>query len=314
MHGNKVRQVLILVLASLMGLILFAVGCTGEGNDSAAETTNAAILQANTAVVRQAEATNQAMGEPVITREPPTPVGDIPAQRLIIRNASLELIVQDAEAVSEQINALVEELDGYVVSLQLTQYDEDVRVHMTVRVPAESLTTALTQLRDMALEVRRQNLSGEDVTQEYVDLQSRLRHMEATEARLLTFLEQAEDTEATLAVYTELRRIQEEIERIKGRSQYLEQSSALSNIDIALIPESAPQPVEETGWRPQGALGDALDALVRTLQFLADAFVWLLVYVLPVFVLPALVLLWLVRRWFRRWRRSPKPIQTEKER
>jgi cytochrome c-type biogenesis protein CcmH/NrfF len=221
-------------------------------------------------------------------------------ERLIIRNASMDLVVEDTEAAVGQINALVDELGGFTVSSQMTSFDEGVRASLTVQVPAESLEVALTQMRALAEEVRRQSVSGQDVTEEYTDLQAQLRHLEATEARLLTFLDQAEDTEATLAVYGELRQVQSEIERIKGRIQYLEQSSALSTINVELTPDALARPISVAGWRPQGTLRNAVEALIRTLQFLVEALIWGMVYILPVFLLvfglPILVLIWLVRR------------------
>lgn len=221
-------------------------------------------------------------------------------ERLIIRNASMDLVVEDTEAAVGQINALVDELGGFTVSSQMTSFDEGVRASLTVQVPAESLEVALTQMRALAEEVRRQSVSGQDVTEEYTDLQAQLRHLEATEARLLTFLDQAEDTEATLAVYGELRQVQSEIERVKGRIQYLEQSSALSTINVELTPDALARPISVAGWRPQGTLRNAVEALIRTLQFLVEALIWGMVYILPVFLLvfglPILVLIWLVRR------------------
>jgi hypothetical protein len=221
-------------------------------------------------------------------------------ERLIIRNASMDLVVEDTEAAVGQINALVDELGGFTVSSQMTSFDEGVRASLTVQVPAESLEIALTQMRALAKEVRRQSVSGQDVTEEYTDLQAQLRHLEATEARLLTFLDQAEDTEATLAVYGELRQVQSEIERVKGRIQYLEQSSALSTINVELTPDALARPISVAGWRPQGTLRNAVEALIRTLQFLVEALIWGMVYILPVFLLvfglPILVLIWLVRR------------------
>jgi hypothetical protein len=162
------------------------------------------------------------------------------------------------------------------------------------------LDATLAQLRDWALEVRSQNISGQDVTEEYSDLQAQLRHLQATETQLLTFLKEAESTEAALSVYTELQRIQGEIERVKGRIQYLEQASALSSVTVTLIPDALAQPVSVAGWRPQGTLRQAFEALVRTLQFLVEALIWVLVYLLPVALLvlglPLGALVWLVRR------------------
>jgi len=221
-------------------------------------------------------------------------------QRLIIRQADLQLVVEDTEAAQEMVNTLVEELGGYTVTSEWIKYDEGVRIDLTVRVPAEELDGALARLRALALEVRRQTVTGEDVTEEYTDQQSQLRHLEATEARLLTFLDEAEDTEATLAVYSELRQVQGEIEQIKGRIQYLEDASAMSSIRIELIPDELAQPISVAGWRPRGTLRNAAQALIRALQFLVNALIWVVVFFLPmallVFGLPAVVLIWLVRR------------------
>jgi hypothetical protein len=225
-------------------------------------------------------------------------------ERLIIRNASLDLVVDDTEAAVAQIGVLVDDLDGFIVSSQMTQYDEGVRANLTMRVPAESFDTALVRLRDLAKEVRRQSTSGQDVTEEYSDLQAQLRHLEATEKQLLSFLEEAEDTESTLAVHSELRQIQGEIERVKGRIQYLEQSSALSTIQVELIPDELAGPISVAGWKPGGTLRRAFETLIRALQVLVDALIWVVVFVLPVFLLvfgvPILILVWLLRRSRRR--------------
>jgi len=224
--------------------------------------------------------------------------------RLIIYDANLSLVVRDPQAALEEITALVNELGGFVVSSYTNRYGDEVRVNVQVRIPAASLEMALAQWRDMAVEVRSQNITGQDVTAEYADLGARLRHLQATEERLLTFLDQAEDTEATLAVYAELRQVQGEIEQIKGRVQYLEQASALSLVRIELLPDELAGPLEVGGWEPQGALRQAAEALVDTVQLLLEMLIWALVYVLPLGVLvlgpPGVLVWWVVRRWRRR--------------
>lgn len=272
---------------------LLAVACQGKSVEITRVVTEREAVVSSYSQVSSFDAGVEAAEPTQVPQSPST-------ERLIVRNASLELVVRDTQVALDAITALVDELDGYVVSSQLTQYDAGARVSLTVRVPAESLDVALARLRNLATEVRRQTVTGEDVTQEYTDLQARLRHLEATEARLLTFLDQAEDTEATLAVYGELQQVQGEIEGIKGRMQYLEQSSATSSITVELIPDALAGPISVAGWRPQGTLRDALQALVRTLQFLVDALIWVVVYLLPVvllvFVLPVGVLMWVGRR------------------
>jgi hypothetical protein len=226
-------------------------------------------------------------------------------ERLIIRNASLDLVVPDTEMALDEINDLVAELDGYVVESNVYKYQEGLQAHVLLRIPAESLDDALARFRALATEVRSENISGQDVTEEYVDLRSRLRYLEATEARLLEFLEEAEDTEAALAVYEQLQRIQADIEHVKGRMQYLEQSAAMATINISLTPDELAQPIQVGGWHPEGTLRDAFQSLIRVLQFLVDAVIVIVVLVIPVLAViavPFVALFFLVRAIVRRRR------------
>jgi hypothetical protein len=229
-------------------------------------------------------------------------------EHLIIRDASLSLVVPDTEAAIVEINDLVDELGGYVVESSVYQYQEGMQASVMIRIPAESLDTALEQIRDLATEVRHENISGRDVTEEYVDLQSRLRYLEATEARLLEFLEEAEDTEAALAVYEQLQRIQADIEHVKGRTQYLEQSAAMATVNLDITPDELAQPIQVGGWHPEGTARDAVQSLIRVLQFLVDALIVIVILIIPVLLaiaIPIAGLIFLVRAFFR-WRRARK--------
>jgi len=226
-------------------------------------------------------------------------------ERLIVRNASLSLVVSDTEQALEEIKDLVAKLGGYVVESNVYKYQEGLQASVTLRVPAESLDDALARIRDLATEVQRESISGQDVTEEYVDLQSRLRYLEATEERLLEFLEEAEDTEAALAVYEQLQGIQADIEHVKGRMQYLEQSAALATVSLEIIPDELAQPIQVGGWHPEGTLRDAFQSLVRVLQFLVDALIVVVVLFLPVLAVvavPIAGLFFLVRAIVRRRR------------
>jgi hypothetical protein len=229
-------------------------------------------------------------------------------ERLIIRNGSLSLVVPDTETALDEINDLVDELGGYVVESNVYQYQEGMQASVTLRVPAESLDTALERIRDLATEVRRESISGQDVTEEYVDLQSRLRYLDATESRLLEFLEEAEDTEAALAVYEQLQRIQADVEHVKGKIQYLEQSAAMATINLDITPDELAQPIQVGGWHPEGTLRDAFQSLIRMLQFLVDAIIVIVVLIIPVLItiaIPFIGLFYLVRAIVR-WRRARK--------
>lgn len=233
-------------------------------------------------------------------------VDQVSTERLIIRNASLDILVLDTEEAVDEIEELVNELGGYVVESNLYKRERGLKAHLTLRIPAEKLDGALETIQELATEVRSKNVSGQDVTEEYVDLESRLRHLEATEERLLEFLEEAEDTEAALAVHKQLQGIQADIEQVKGRMQYLEQSAAMATVNVEITPDAMAQPIEVGGWRPQGTLRDAIERLIKVMQFLVDAAIVTVVLVIPTLIAiaaPFVGLFFLVRAIIRRRRR-----------
>jgi hypothetical protein len=285
------------IAASLLVLIVAACGAAPMGGQESPP------IEATYVVEREA-AFEEAPAEP---GESGARAADYAAiERLIIRNASLDIVVRDTEDAVDQIDALAEELGGFVIESNLNEYQEGMRAYLRLRVPAEELDTALERIRGLAMEVRRESVSGQDVTEEYVDLQSRMRHLEATEERLLTFMEEAEDTEAALEVYDRLQNIQGDIEQVKGRMQYLEESAAMATITLDITPSELAQPIQVGGWRPRGTLRNAFESLIRVFQFLVDALIVIVVLVVPVLAviaLPIVGLFFLVRAILRRRRR-----------
>lgn len=227
-------------------------------------------------------------------------------ERLIIRDASLDLVVRDTEEALDVIGDVVKDLDGYIVQMNVYQYDGAKSASIQLRLPAEKLDEALEAFRGLATEVQHETVSGQDVTDEYVDLQSRLRSKEVTEAKLLEFLDEAEDTEAALSVYAQLERIQTEIEVIKGRMQYLEQSAAMSSVSISLTPDELAQPIEVGGWNLSAAWRDAVEGLDAVFRFLIEdlliRFGIPATAVLAVIALPIVGVFFLIRAIVRRRR------------
>jgi hypothetical protein len=148
------------------------------------------------------------------------------------------------------------------------------------------------------------------VTQDYIDLQSRLRNLEAAEAQLTKIMEDANRTEDVLSVYQELTRVRGEIEVIKGQIQYYEQSARLSSIRVEILANAAVQPLTIGGWQPAGVAKDAAQALIVGLKFLVNAGIWLVVLFLPLglaLALPIAFVVWLVRR-LRARRKGSRPL------
>jgi hypothetical protein len=235
-------------------------------------------------------------------------------ERLVIRNANLSLVVSDPSQSVEDISHMAEEMGGFVVSSNVyqTTYNENVvsyQASIMIRVPAERLDEALARIKEGATEVRSENISGQDVTQEYTDLKSQLRNLEAAEEELLKIMETSTDAENVLDVFEHLRQVHGEIEVTKGRIQYFEESARMSAISVDLIPDIAAQPLQIGRWQPQGTAKAAVEALINALQFLGDAIIWGLICVVPVGVILGLPAWFVVRAILRRRKAKGNDIE-----
>jgi hypothetical protein len=124
---------------------------------------------------------------------------------------------------------------GFVVSSSASQGEEErlVRGTLVIRVPERSYARVLEQLSDLG-RVEAQEEAGQDVSQELVDLQARIRHLEAVEARLLGFLEETESVASALTVQAELNQVQLEVEQARGRLAYLDDQVAFATISLEI--------------------------------------------------------------------------------
>lgn len=232
------------------------------------------------------------------------------AERMVIHTVDLRLIVKDTQASLEAVQNLAGELGGYIASSRTWHTDEQLSASLTLRVPAAQLNTALEKLRALALEVDSESITGEDVSQEYVDLEARLRNEEAYEKELLALLtetrERTSKAEDILAVYERLTEVRGRVEQIKGRMQYLENMSAMATITVELVPSELMQPITVAGWHPTGTARSAIRALINALQFFVDAGIWIVLFGLPVLIIIALpfVALWYAIRWLRQRKRK----------
>ncbi len=228
-------------------------------------------------------------------------------ERMIIWTGDVSLIVKDAEESLEKVEAIAKDVGGYVVNSSSWYQDDQLRARLTIRVPSGEFDAAMAQLKDLAIKVESRNVSTQDVTEEYTDLDARLRNLEATETELLELLTEVRErtgkAEDVLAVHRELTNIRGQIEQLKGRMQYLEKMTAMATINVELIPDVLAKPLVVAGWRPTGTAANALRTLVTTLQRIVDIAIWLIIYVLPTLALIAIPFIILGLIW-RRWRKG----------
>ena len=285
-----------MVLTSLVVLLAVLAGCGAAAEPATLPRGDAGVVeQAPVAEYDQAYASSSGA-------QPQTGQAD----RMIIWTADIALTIKDTEQAISDVLALAGEMGGYAINTESWIQGDLLYARLTIRVPAAQYEPAMASLRDLGLKVEHENANSQDVTEEYVDLESRLRALQAKEAQLTKLMDQAEDTEAVLAVYEQLSATQLEIEQVKGRMSYLEKLSAMATITVSLNPEQPEPPVIEEGWRPGSTLRSAARALVNALKGLGNAIIWTIVFLLPILLVIAvpIVVAFLLFRLWRRRRRS----------
>jgi hypothetical protein len=227
--------------------------------------------------------------------------GQVP---LIIKQGQVRLQVKDTDQAIDRLTQIVSDTHGYIISNRIwfEQVGQESYKYATytIGVPVDGFETALRRLRSLAVKVVDETASGQDVSEEYTDLESRLRNLEATRDRIRSFLAQAQSVEESLRINNELAAIEDQIEQVQGRMRYLSSRAAYSTITIQFDPElpaaptptPTPEPVPYT-WDPGKTFQQASSIAIKVGQAVVDLLIYLVVWVpfaIPVF------LVWLVYR------------------
>ncbi|WP_121640078.1 DUF4349 domain-containing protein [Virgibacillus sp. Bac330] len=157
-------------------------------------------------------------------------------QRKVIYTADTRIEVKDLQKKIATLESLIIDYDGYIVeSSRSNDTKENNRTgFITARVPQTNFKSFMDKVESGEGKLLSSNISGQDVTEEYVDLESRLQSKKVVEKRLLAFMEQAEKTEDLLAISEDLAEVQEEIEQITGRMNYLQNKADLATVHIEI--------------------------------------------------------------------------------
>ena len=229
-------------------------------------------------------------------------------ERIVIKNASLSIVVEDPIDSIKTINEMAEKMGGFMVSSNSykTTTSQGIEVpiaNVTIRVPAEKLDKALNEIKalveDEELDILSEDVSGQDVTSEVTDLESRLRNLQAAETQLLEIMENADTTEDVINIFRELTSIREEIEVIQGQVKYYRESASLSAINVYLQAKEALEPITIAGWKPGREVQKALQALVEGGKYLVNIIIWLVIFAVPLLAIIILPIYFIVK-YFRK--------------
>ena len=236
-------------------------------------------------------------------------------ERKIIRNGRISVETDDPLDGQRKITSIAESRGGFVVTTEFKQdgkNSSNQSVIIAIRVPAPQFDETIAQIRATG-RVLAENVSGQDVTEEFLDLEARLKTQKALEIQFLEIMKQARKVEDALQVQSEIANVRTEIERIEGRRRFLANQAALSTLTVTL---STPAPVVITatttgfGHSVRQAFADGIDFAVEIIL----ALIRLLIMLVPVAIFILLPAALIFRFFFRRWRanrRAAEPVPQE---
>jgi len=245
-----------------------------------------------------------------------------PSSHKIVKNGDVKLLVKDTDVALDGITQIVGDTQGYIISSRVWFQDYFGKNYkyatIQIGVPVDQFEIALRRLRGLAIRVTDENETGQDVTDQYVDLQSQLANLEATRDRIKGFLDQAKTVDEALTINQQLTDVEGQIEQIQGKMNYLSNRSAFSTITVnlepdlphlvatptltpTLTPTPTAVPIEPLGpWDPGRTVQEASITVVTTYRAIVELLIWIFVVFVPIFAPPVLILwliIWLVRRY-----------------
>ena len=232
--------------------------------------------------------------------------------RKIIRNADLTIEVAAPTDAQRKIISIAESLGGFVVTSESKQREsgdpakQELEVNLVVRIPALQFGSALDQIRGTGNRVIQEKITGQDVTEEFIDLEARIKTQKALELQFLEIMKQANKVADALEVQRQIADVRTEIEKLDGRKRFLENRASLSTITISLKSPSAIA-VNASGFRRnvREAVAESVDVAGAIVLFLIR-FVIVMVPIIVLVIVPS----GLLARYFIR---RAKRLQVSRE-
>ena len=249
--------------ALFLGIAL-VLGACGGSEELKQEGAQPAAREAEAEQAGNADTSSSGLADPALDRK-------------IIQSASLELQVESVTQSYQDTIRITTTAGGYVLDSSSASYEDQPEASLTIRVPASQYEDVLGQLRGLAIKVEKESSKAQDVTEEYTDVQARLRSYQALETTYMGFLDRAESIDEVLKVQDRLTQVRLEIEQLQGRANAIDTLSELVTITVHLQTEPA---AEEEGVEldPLGAAGKAWEASLTTLRAIATGILVFVVY------------------------------------
>jgi hypothetical protein len=213
-----------------------------------------------------------------------------PVELRIIKTGEVGLEVDNVAVALAEVRGMAVELGGHVGASQAGTLDETASV--TLRVPAERFDELLSRLQEMPdAEVVSMSTREEDVTGQVVDLDARIRNLQASEASYRVLFDRAERIDDILRVQSRLDEVRGQIEQLEAQLEAIEARADLSTLTVTLIPRGEPVAAVQANWDPGAQAKNATAALIGLAQGVLDALIWVVIVILPIALVVGLIAL-----------------------
>jgi hypothetical protein len=213
----------------------------------------------------------------------------------IIKNGDLNLKIKNVENAVKEITQITENQNGEVFS---TNFSERVKGQksgfMTIKVPVDKFEKTLNEIKNVATQVLSESTTGQDVTEQYSDLQAQLKNKRAEEESFIKILDRAGEIKDVLAVTKELSRVRGEIERLEGRIRFMDSQTEMSTIVINLNEDITLNP-KSNDWRPWQIVKESFKELTDNSQDFINSIIRFIIVGIPsiiTFLIIAGILYW----------------------
>lgn len=222
----------------------------------------------------------------------------------IIYSASLTMEVEEIETARTALKNAIHQSGSYILQFQDSKQNGEIGSTYTIKVPADGFMPFIDRIGEIKHRHFETNVTGKDVSEQYVDTESRLKAKQLVESRLLVMMEQAAKADDLLKFSNQLSAVQEEIEVLKGRLRYLDHNVAYSTVQLRLY--QTDQSLYTASGEKKGLGAKMSDALTGSAKTVVDGLQLLLIIVagaLPVLVAVAIIaipIVWIMKRKRRR--------------
>ncbi len=255
-----------------------------------------------------------ALDEMAVNSAPAPSTGTVSTQpgevdKKIIKTGSLDLKVEKADSAAEAITNLAKRNKGEVSNSYFSQSSRGIKSgYIVIRVPFQNFETVFNEIKKVGTEVQSEASNAQDITEEYIDLEARLKNKRAEEQSYVALLSRSGKIEEVLAVTEEIARVRGEIEQLDGQMRYLNSQTDMSTITVNLSEDVEITPVSQD-WRPWQVIKTSVKQLIVSSQNFIDGLIRFIIVVLPILLIWALII-WLIYLLGRKiYRKFKKPLQ-----